>query len=168
MNERQEPEPSLAPDRALARHVLATLAYRVGRALDGAPAGFAEFEAGEGSRTPAEILAHISDLLDWALSMARGAPGWNPKRPHSWTAEIERFRASIRTLDDHFASDTPIERPIRRIFQGPLADALTHVGQLTMLRRLAGSPIPGENYYSAEITSGRFGADPEIPEAEIG
>src|SRR5215467_4822374 len=56
------------PDRMLLRHALATVAYRAGKALRGAPESFANFKIGETSRTPAQILAHLGDLYVWALA----------------------------------------------------------------------------------------------------
>jgi len=150
-------------DRKLLRHTLATLAYRGGKTIRGAPASFAEYGAPETSRTPAKILAHIGDLMDWALSMADGSRKWHDSTPLAWEKEGERFFAALKKFDDYVASDEPLQAPAEKLFQGPIADALTHTGQLAMLRRLAGCPIKGENYYVAEITVGRVGADQAAP-----
>jgi hypothetical protein len=139
------------------RHTLATLAYRGERALAGAPAEFAAFPGAV--RTPGEILAHIGDLLDWALSMANGAPVWRNSPPLAWDRETARFFAALEALDQRLASGDPLEAPAEKLFQGPIADALTHVGQIAMLRRLAGCPQHGENYYEADIVVGRVGPD---------
>ena len=145
------------PTREFLRHTIATLAYRGGKVLREAPDNFASFRAGETTRTPSQILAHIGDLLDWALSQATGNEQWNDATPSSWEQEIERFYARVNALDTFLASDVALARPCEQIFQGAVADALAHFGQLAMLRRLAGQPVRGENYAVAEIERGRVG-----------
>jgi len=149
------------PKREILRHTLATLAYRGGKTVRDAPASFADF-AGAG-RTPAQILAHLGDLLDWALSMADGSRKWNDSKPLPWEQERARFFAALKKFDDYLASDQPLQAPVERLFQGPIADALTHAGQLAMLRRLANVPIVGENYFVADIAAGRVGAEQSPP-----
>ena len=151
----------------LLRHVLATIAYRGGKALRGAPDSFATFRAGDSSRTPVEILAHMGDLFAWALSISQGAAKWTPSPPMAWQAEVERFFNTLAALDAHLAAGGPLPCSAEQIFQGPFADALTHVGQLTMLRRMAGVPIRGENYFVANIAAGRAGADQAAPRREF-
>ncbi len=153
--------------RLFLRHTVATLAYRGGKALRDAPESFVAYRAGEGSRTPAQILAHIGDLLEWALSIARGKQAWHDSAPSSWELEKERFFQSLRAFDDFLASELPVAAPLDKLFQGPIADALTHVGQLTMLRRLAGAPVRGENYYVARIETGRVGPEQAAPVREF-
>ncbi len=155
------------PACTMLRHTLATLAYRAGKALRDAPPGFAEFRIGETSRTPAQILAHMGDLFDWALNMARGTQAWRDSDPLPWDREVERFFDAIARLDAFLASDEPMTGSVEILFQGPVADALTHTGQLTMLRRLAGSPVRGENYARAEIVAGRVGAEQTRPRREF-
>lgn len=155
------------PARKLLRHTVATAAYRGGKALRGAPESFAAFSIGDTSRTPAKILAHIGDLFDWALSMARGETAWHNSKPLSWDAEVARFHASLKKFDDYLASSEPLHAPAEGLFQGPIADAHTHIGQIAMLRRLAGSPIKGENYFKAEIIAGRVGAEQSAPRGEF-
>ncbi|MGH9500302.1 MAG: hypothetical protein ACRD3L_14265 [Terriglobales bacterium] len=149
------------PKRELLRHTLATLAYRGAKPLRDAPATFADF-AGAG-RTPAQILAHLGDLLDWALSMAEGNQKWQDSKRLPWKQDVERFFAALKKFDDYLASGEPLHAPVEKLFQGPVADALTHVGQLAMLRRLAGASIQGENYFAATIETGRVGADQTPP-----
>jgi len=151
--------------RELLRHALATLAYRGGKAVRNAPATFAGF-SGAG-RTPAQILAHIGDLLDWALSIAAGKERWHDSTPLAWDKEVERFFSTLKAFDDYLASDQPLHAPLDRLFQGPVADALTHVGQIAMLRRLAGAKITGENYFAAEISAGRLGNEQAAPKREF-
>lgn len=153
------------PKRELLRHTLATLAYRGGKTLRDAPENFASFSVGETTRTPTQILAHIADLLDWAFSLAEGQQKWNDSKPLSWEQEVARYFAGLKRLDDFLASGAPLARTCEKIFQGPIADALTHVGQIAMLRRLAGSPVRGENYHRAEIEAGRVG--PEQSETRV-
>jgi hypothetical protein len=155
------------PARRLLRHTVATLAYRGGKALRGAPASVAGFRAGDTTRTPLQILAHVGDLLDWALSTARGAQTWHDSEPQSWEAEVERFYAGLARLDAYLASDAPLGAPPEKLFQGPIADALTHVGQINLLRRLAGSPVRGENYQRADIAAGRVGLEQSAPRREF-
>lgn len=143
--------------RKLLRHSVATLAYRALRALEEAPEEFAGF-SGCG-RTPAQILAHMGDLFDWAIGMAGGAERWQDSEPLSWNEEQARFFALLETFDRRLASSHPIPVSDEKLFQGPVADALTHVGQLAMLRRLAGSPAWSENFAVAKIAAGRAGAD---------
>ena len=149
--------PCMDEKRALLRHALATLAYRAARALEGAPDHFAGF-AGAG-RLPVQILAHMGDLMDWALSTAMGQERWRNAQPRGWAAEQQRFFQSLQTFDAFLASDGPLRAPVERLLQGPVADALTHVGQLAMLRRLAGCPIRGENFFVAGIAAGQVGAE---------
>jgi hypothetical protein len=143
--------------RELLRHTVSTLAYRAGKTLRDAPDGFESFRVGQTTRTPAQILAHMGDLFDWALSLAIGDQKWNDSTPLPWGQEVERFFAAVKRFDDYLASDARLGRACERIFQGPIADALTHVGQLAMLRRLAGDRVRGENYFKAEIEVGRVG-----------
>ena len=161
------PQPVVDPKRELLRHALATLAYRGGKALRGAPAGFAEFQVAEGSRTPAQILAHVGDLLDWGLSIAQGSQKWNDSPPLPWDEEVNRFHMALKAFDDYLASGQPLHASAESIFQGPLADSLTHVGQIAMLRRIAGCPMKGENYYKAEIVAGRVGPEQAAPKREF-
>jgi len=155
------------PARLLLRHTVATVAYRGGKAMRGAPPSFAEFHAGDRSRTPVQIVAHIGDLFDWALSLAKGAQAWHNSTPLPWDEEVARFFATVGRFDAFLASETPLSAPPEQLFQGPVADALNHVGQIAMLRRLAGAPIRGENYAKADIVAGRTGAEQTTPKVEF-
>jgi hypothetical protein len=157
----------MTADRALFRHTLAVLAYRAAKPLRDAPDTFATFRSGDTTRTPAQILAHMGDLLDWALSSVSGAETWHNSKPLSWQEGRARFFAALERLDAYLASDAPAAAPLDKLFQGPIADALTHVGQLTMLRRQHGAPVRGENYYAAKIETGRTGADQPAPVREF-
>jgi hypothetical protein len=149
------------------RHCVATLAYRGGKAVRGAPEGFGGFVAGAGLRAPVQILAHVGDLLDWALSMARGARRFHESAPLGWDAEVARFFEGLAAFDAYLAADEPLGVPAEGLFQGPVADALTHVGQLALLRRMAGAPVRGENYFMAEIVAGRVGDEQAAPRREF-
>jgi len=153
--------------RQLLRHTVATVAYRGGKALRGAPESFAKFKAGDTSRTPEQILAHIGDLYDWALSCAKGKQAWHDSKPLPWRQEVQRFHAALQGFDDYLVSDSPLGFPAEKIFQGAIADSLTHIGQIAMLRRLAGCPIRGENYFRAEIAAGRVGEEQAPPAQEF-
>ena len=153
--------------REFLRHTVATLAYRGGKATRGASAEFAEFAIGENPKTPVQILAHIGDLLDWAVTIAEGKQAWNNSTPLPWDDEVKRFRATLQKFDDYLASDRPLAGSAEVLFQGPVADALSHVGQLAMLRRLAGTKMKSENYAKAEIVAGRVGAQQAVPKREF-
>jgi len=153
---------------ALLRHTVATVAYRGGKALRGAPPEFAAFRAGPQTRTPGEILAHIADLFDWALTLAQGKQKWNASPPLPWDQGTARFFAALEAFDLCLASGEPLACPPEKLFQGPIADALTHIGQIALLRRMAGAPVRGENYFKAEITAGRTGHDQAQPVVEFG
>jgi hypothetical protein len=153
--------------RQLLRHSVATLAYRGGKAIRGAPDSFAEFHAAQDTRTPTQILAHVGDLLDWALSAARGQQQWHESAPLPWPDEVGRFFGALEAFDAYLASEGPLQAPAEKLLQAPIADALTHIGQIAMLRRLAGVPILGENYYVAKIAVGCVGADQPAPVREF-
>jgi hypothetical protein len=154
-------------NREMLRHTLATLAYRAGKTLRGAPANFSEFRSGEKGRTAGDILAHMGDLMDWALSLARASQEWHDSPALAWDQGCERFFRAVEALDQYLASAEPLGCTEKKLFQGPVADALTHTGQLAMLRRLAGHSIKGENYLSAEIVAGRVGPDQAAPRREF-
>jgi hypothetical protein len=167
MNDPTQSVSSSDPKRELLRHTVATVAYRGGKAVRNAPEGFADFQAGEGTRTPGQILAHIGDLLDWALSIVMGRQTWHNSTPLPWEQEVERFFVALKKFDDYLASAEPLQASIEKVFQGPVADALTHIGQIGILRRLAQSPVKGESYYAAEIETGRVGAKQAEPKREF-
>jgi hypothetical protein len=105
--------------------------------------------------------------MDWALSIVRGREAWRDSPTGEWPAEVDRFFGSLRALDQYLASDADLACPAERLFQGPIADALTHVGQLAMLRRVAGSPVRGENYFKADIVAGRVSPAQSPPRREF-
>ena len=144
-------------DLELLRHTVATLAYRAAKTMRGAPESFADFKPGPTSKTPVQIVAHMADLFDWALSLIEGNWKWNTSTPLPWGQECARFFAALQRFDDALASGQPIRMELTKLFQGPIADALTHTGQLAALRRLAGCPMKGEAYPRADIAIGRVG-----------
>jgi len=160
-------QPVADQKRELLRHVLATVAYRGSKALRGAPEEFASFRASETTRTPAKILAHLGDLMDWALSMARGKEEWHDSTPLAWDEEVRRFFAATSALDTYLGSTEPLAVTTERLFQGAMADSLSHIGQIAMLRRIAGNAIKAENYSRAEIVAGRVGAEQTSPKQEF-
>ena len=161
------PIPQPDPNRELLRHIVATLAYRAGKTVRDAPSSFAAYQASETTRTPAQILAHMGDLVDWALSILSGRQQWHGSEPLAWPQEVSRFFAALAALDAYLASEQPLHGDIGKLFQGGLADALTHTGQIAMLRRMAGCPVRGENYYQAHIETGRVGPDQAAPVREF-
>jgi hypothetical protein len=160
-------ETQMDEKRALLRHTVATVAYRGGKAVRGTPASFASFSGDRSDRTAVKILAHIGDLYDWALTQAMGAEAWKDSTPLEWEREVERFFAALQRFDAYLASDAPLAAPPERLFQGAVADALAHVGQLAMLRRLAGAKMKSENYSRAEIVGGRVGPEQTPPRKEF-
>jgi hypothetical protein len=156
------------PAREIVRHALATLAYRASKAVRGAPASFGDFRIGPTSRTPAEILAHMSDVMEWALTMAQGKEEWRNGAPRAWTSDVDRLFNSITALDRYLAGGAAVEHAaLLQLFQGPIADALTHTGQLAMLRRLVNAPVRGEDYPRAPISAGRTGLEQSKPTFEF-
>jgi hypothetical protein len=153
--------------REMLRHTVATAAYRAGKALRTAPENFSDFRLGPTSRTAGQILAHMGDLFEWALSIAEGHQRWNDSMPLPWERETARFFGALQAFDDYLASSAPLADSCEAIFQGPVADALTHIGQLAMLRRLAGSAVRGENYHRANIEIGRAGPEQAPPRREF-
>ena len=153
--------------RQLLRHTVATLAYRGGKVLRDAPSGFSEISAGSGCLSAGAILAHMGHLVAWAVSMASGEPERHNPKSMEWTEDVRHFYAELTALDAYLASDQPMHASMEKLFQGPIADALTHVGQMAMMRRLAGSPISDENYYRADVGAGRVGQDQATPKREF-
>ncbi len=153
--------------RHLLRHSVATLAYRAGKALRGVPDGFAGLRISATARSSGEILAHMGDLLDWALSLARGTSIWHGSAPLSWEADVKRFFAALEAFDAYLASGDLLAASPEKLLQGPIADALTHVGQLATRRRVAGAPVRGENYFLADIVVGRAGLEQSAPRREF-
>ncbi len=156
-------------DLELLRHTVATLAYRAGKTMRGAPASFADFKPGPTSNTAVQVVAHMGDLFDWAYTMIDGDIKWNTATPLPWDQEVSRFFAALKKFDDGLASGRPIKIELTKMFQGPIADALTHTGQLAMMRRLAGCPMKGESYTRGDIVIGRVGFDqtPANPKYEF-
>jgi hypothetical protein len=134
--------------------VVATVAYRGGIAVSGAPENFAAFSVNETARTPGEILAHIGDLLEGSLYLLKGEMVHLTSPPLPWGEEVSRFFSAAERLDAYLGSGAPLACPVEKLIQGPVGDALTHVGQIVMLRRVAGSPVRAESYFTAEIIPG--------------
>jgi hypothetical protein len=145
---------SVDAKREVLRHAVATVAYRGGIAVSGAPESFAMFRVNEGTRTPGEILAHIGELLEGSLYLLKGELVYIISTPLPWGEEVSRFFSAVGRLDSYLASDEPLAYPVEKLIQGPIGDALTHVGQIVMLRRVAGSPVRTESYFTAEIVPG--------------
>jgi hypothetical protein len=153
--------------RALLRHTVATAAYRGGKAVRDVPASFASFSGDSTNRTAVKILAHIGDLYEWALSQAQGAEAWHESAPLEWDREVERFFTTLQRFDAYLASDAPLGVPHEQLFQGAIADSLTHIGQIALLRRLGGAKMKSENYSKAEIVAGRVGQEQKTPRREF-
>jgi hypothetical protein len=153
--------------RTLLRHTLATLAYRGAKAFRDAPPGFSDFRAGVGSRSAGEILAHIADLLDWGVALAQGRHAWKESPVLPWTEGVARFHTALERFDSALAGSDGLGFSAEQLFQGPIADSFTHVGQISMLRRLASAPVKGENYVKADIAAGRVSQIQTAPNGEF-
>jgi len=149
------------------RHTLATIAYRGGKVLRGAPTGFSDFRIAATSRTPGEILAHLCDLFDWTVCLCDGRHVWKDSRPQEWNEDVDRFFRLLARIDERLASGLQLGSPAEGLLQGPFADALTHIGQIAFLRRVAGVPIRGENYFKADIHAGSVGLAQSPPRKEF-
>lgn len=150
---------SLDPKREVLRHTVATVAYRGGLAVTDAPEDFANFRAHETTRTPGELLAHIGDLIEGSLHLVKGNLVHLASPPLSWKEEVTRFFSAVKEFDAYLASEAPLACPVEKLVQGPVGDALTHVGQIVMLRRMAGSPIRSEGYFTAGLVAGEVNQD---------
>ena len=156
------------PDHTnLLRHTVATLAYRLEKVARDVPPDFESFSCGADVRTPLEILAHVGDLIEWGARLAEGEYKWAPATPSTdWADARDRVYDALARLDARLAEGPP-GRPAEQIFQGPIADALTHVGQLAMLRRMAGVPVRPEAYARAQISVGRVGLEQATERVEF-
>jgi hypothetical protein len=150
--------------RALLTHFLAALAYRTQKALRGAPDNFGSFRIKDGVRTPSELVRHMTSVLGYARTFFVGGSYWPDPLP-TLSDEIERFHQMIELLAQHLRNGDSFLNDIteERLLQGPLADAMTHAGQLAMLRRLVGDPVPPENFIVAQIKSDSLGIDQADP-----
>lgn len=161
MADARSPTPA---DRELLRHYLAAIAYRTQKALRGAPPGFADFRAAPGVRTPHQLLRHMSDVLGYARGLFRGEE-WRAETLPTLADEIERFHGILADLGDLVGTVPFRDISPARLLQGPLADVMTHAGQLAMLRRLQGSPVPPENFVMADVDPDNLGPDQPDPAA---
>jgi len=150
--------------RKLLNHFLAALAYRTQKALRDAPADFGSFRAGDGVRTPAELVRHMASVLGYARTHFIGGRYW-PEPLDSLRDEIDRFHEMLGLLAQHLRDGDPLLEGMteERLLQGPFSDAMTHAGQLALLRRLAGAPVAPENFIVAEIEPDRLGPDQANP-----
>ena len=159
--------PTTDPARIALRQMAATLAYRAAKVLRDVPPDFAHRSFGDSTRRPIHILSHIGDLMSWGVSMASGGKEWKPAGSDDWNTEVHRFFSGLAAFDAALGAEGDFKGSIDKLIQGPLADALTHVGQLAMLRGMAGAPVRPESYARAVITAGRVGLDQEAPRAEF-
>lgn len=158
---------TLEAERAVLRHLTATLAYRAAKVLRDAPPEFHASTFGPATRRPVQIVAHMADLMAWAITLAQGGYVWKAEGGDDWNVEVQRFFAALAALDRELATAGPFSGSIEQLIQGPLADALTHVGQLAMLRGMAGHAVRPESYARAEILTGRVGLEQAPPVREF-
>jgi hypothetical protein len=153
-------------DSTLLRHAVATLAYRASKVLRDFPADAVGTRASPSTRTPLELVSHLGDLLEWAVSLAHGESIWKPAQVADWNGASERFYRGLAALDAELARDPGRER-LEQMLQGPIADALTHVGQLALLRGMHGTPVRPESYARADIRAGQVGSEQPLPRKEF-
>jgi hypothetical protein len=160
---------SVERDRAILRHILATIAYRGSKSIRDAPPAFGSFQAERTLNTPLLLVAHIADLLEWAQRWGRTGEetGYKTSEPGDWNAEVKRFYAALESFDQYLCSGATLQASVETMIQAPLADALTHIGQLSLLRRMAGDPVPGEAYRLAQVVAGRVGPEQAKPGREF-
>lgn len=149
------------------RHLVATLAYRSSKVLRDTPSRFATMSVGPSARRPVQIVAHMADLMTWAVGLAQGEYVWKAEGSDDWEVEVARFFDRLAALDRELESRELPRDAIEKLIQGPLADALTHVGQLALLRGISGSPVRPESYARAEIVAGRVGLAQAAPMREF-
>lgn len=155
----------MGPEQELLKHFLAAIAYRTQKALRGASDAFADFYAGNHVRTPHELVWHMTGVLGYAITYFRGGV-WQPDKLGSFADEIARFHQVLEELGKALETKTPLRTiSAKQLLQGPLADVMTHAGQLAILRRLAGSPVPPENFIRARIDTGNLGPSQPEPAA---
>jgi hypothetical protein len=148
---------------ALLRHFLAALAYRTQKALRDAPPTFGAFQAGRQVRSPAELVRHMTSVLGYARTFFVGG-SYRPEPLPTLDAEVGRLHGMLHDLRDLIGRGTALRGATpEQLLQGPLADAMTHVGQLAMLRRLAGSPVAPENFVVASIDPANVGPAQPAP-----
>jgi hypothetical protein len=149
------------------RHTLATIAYRAGHSIRTAPQSFAEFKAGASSKTPLELVAHMTDLLDWSLTELKGESDWHERPPTNWETDVARFYDSLKKLDGYAAAGHPTKTDLMRLFQGPMVGCFVYIGRIDMLRRRHGSPVKREIFFEADIVIGRVGPQQTPPRMEL-
>ena len=148
----------------LLRHFLASIAYRATKAIKDAPGCYPELDIGKGFRTPREILHHITGVLSYAHSFYEHYDTtYFEDKP--WDGEVKHFYETLTNLDRSLREKSPGEVTEEQLLQGPLSDSMAHIGQLLMLRRLADSPVPAENFIYADIRKGVVGPDQPEPVA---
>ena len=149
-------------DCELLRHFLAAIAYRTQKALRDAPAHYPTFSAGNRVRTPLELIHHMTSLMGYVRTLFVG--GSYPIKPDplpTFKEEIARFHEMLEAVGALLDCGASCSISTEQLLQGPFADTMTHVGQLAMLRRLADSPVPPENFIYADIRGDRL--DPNQP-----
>lgn len=161
------PAPLDPATRNLLRHTVATLAYRAGKVLRDAPPELADFRLQPGGRSATDILSHMVDLMAWGERLAHGEYRWQALGVNDWNTAVERFFAGLAALDAALADTSAPAFPAGVMFQGPIADALTHVGQLALMRGAIGQPVRPEAYARATIEVGRVGAEQAPPGREF-
>lgn len=149
--------------QTLLQHFLAALAYRTQKALRGAPPEFASFRAAPKVRTPHELIRHMDGVLGYSRTFFIGGAYRAPEFP-DFRAAIAHFHETLADVALHIERGTDLREVTPEILlQGPFSDAMTHAGQIALLRRLAGHAVPPENFVFAEINVKNLGPDQPLP-----
>ena len=144
------------------RHFLASITYRATKAIKNVPETYPAHDLGKGVKTPLRILHHITGVLTYAHSFFEHYDTTHID-VKSWDAEVGEFYSILSKLDKSIQEKKPKEVTEEQLLQGPLSDAMTHIGQLSMLRRLADSPLPSENFIFADVRKGAVGPNQPDP-----
>ncbi len=149
--------------RKMLMHFLAALAYRTQKALRGASPEFANFSAGGKVRTPLELVRHMDSVLGYARTFIIGG-SYRPPQTADFAEAIASFHQVVEDLARHLDAGSKMHGITPEVMlQGPFSDAMTHAGQLAMLRRLAGDPVPPENFIYATISPDNLGPNQPMP-----
>ena len=142
------------------------LGFRYYWATEGLRPEDLQFQFSDSSRTAEETLTHLLGLSNFVATVANGSPivlprdleelSWEDMRTKTLTnlkEAREKFASSDKATFDELVikfqrGENTSEVPFWNLLNGPLADAIYHVGQIVASRRASGNPIdPGVNVF---------------------